>query len=116
MGVGSPGSFLPLRGHRAAGPKSRDHRAQWVGAGMSSNTRRLKERLKELCFSDMRAERMSPFLALGLLLAGICSVHCLPENVMVKDQRRRVDDHTLAIQQHRLRLQPLQAVGFEEPQ
>nr|XP_020754810.1 serpin A3-5 isoform X4 [Odocoileus virginianus texanus]XP_020754811.1 serpin A3-5 isoform X4 [Odocoileus virginianus texanus] len=44
----------------------------------------------------MRAERMSPFLALGLLLAGICSVHCLPENVMVKDQRRRVDDHSLA--------------------
>ncbi|XP_020754803.2 serpin A3-3 [Odocoileus virginianus] len=44
----------------------------------------------------MRAERMSPFLALGLLLAGICSVHCLPENVMVKDQHRRVDDHTLA--------------------
>ncbi|XP_043777895.1 serpin A3-2-like [Cervus elaphus] len=39
---------------------------------------------------------MSPFLALGLLLAGICSVHCLPENVMVKDQHRRVDDHTLA--------------------
>ena len=39
---------------------------------------------------------MSPFLALGLLLAGTCSVHCLPENVMVKDQRRRVDDHTLA--------------------
>ena len=44
----------------------------------------------------MRAERMSPFLALGLLLAGIFSVHCLQENVMVKDQRRRVDDHTLA--------------------
>ncbi|CAM9747949.1 unnamed protein product [Rangifer tarandus platyrhynchus] len=39
---------------------------------------------------------MSPFLALGLLLAGICSVHSLPENVMVKDQCRRVDDHTLA--------------------
>ncbi|XP_065762593.1 serpin A3-5-like [Muntiacus reevesi] len=39
---------------------------------------------------------MSPFLALGLLLTGICSLHCLPENVMVKDQRRRVDDHTLA--------------------
>ncbi|CAI9158078.1 unnamed protein product [Rangifer tarandus platyrhynchus] len=38
---------------------------------------------------------MSPFLALGLLLAGVCSVHCLPENVMVKDQCRRVDDHTL---------------------
>ncbi|KAB0369002.1 hypothetical protein FD755_019007 [Muntiacus reevesi] len=59
---------------------------------MSSNTRRLKE----LCFSDTRAERMSPFLALGLLVAGICSVHCHPENVMVKEQRRRVDDHTLA--------------------
>ena len=41
---------------------------------------------------------MAPLLALGLLLAGLCSVHCLPENVVVKDQDRRahVDDHTLA--------------------
>ncbi|XP_069415473.1 serpin A3-5-like isoform X3 [Ovis canadensis] len=49
--------------------------------------------------ADMRAETMSPLLALGLLLAGLCSrVHCLPENVVVKDQdrRARVDDHTLA--------------------
>ena len=44
----------------------------------------------------MRAERTSFLLALGLLLAGTCIVHCLPGNVMVKDQRRRVDDHTLA--------------------
>uniref|UniRef100_A0A8C6D5N2 Serpin domain-containing protein n=1 Tax=Moschus moschiferus TaxID=68415 RepID=A0A8C6D5N2_MOSMO len=44
-----------------------------------------------------RAERMSPLLALGLLVAGLCSsVHCLPENVVVKEQHRRVDDHTLA--------------------
>uniref|UniRef100_A0A4W2DJY6 Serpin domain-containing protein n=1 Tax=Bos indicus x Bos taurus TaxID=30522 RepID=A0A4W2DJY6_BOBOX len=45
---------------------------------------------------DMRAERTSFLLALGLLMAGIRSVHCLPENVVVKDQRRRVDSHTLA--------------------
>ena len=44
----------------------------------------------------MRAERTSFLLALGLLMAGIRSVHCLPENVVVKDQRRRVDSHTLA--------------------
>ncbi|KAB0337545.1 hypothetical protein FD754_025128, partial [Muntiacus muntjak] len=44
----------------------------------------------------MRAERTSFLLVLGLLLTGICSVHCLPENVMVKDQCRRVDGHTLA--------------------
>nr|XP_005910943.1 PREDICTED: serpin A3-3 [Bos mutus] len=44
----------------------------------------------------MRAERMSPLLALGLLVAGIRSVHCLPENVVVKDRHRRVDGHTLA--------------------
>ena len=39
---------------------------------------------------------MSPLLALGLLVAGIRSVHCLPENVVVKDRHRRVDGHTLA--------------------
>ena len=39
---------------------------------------------------------MSPFLALGLLVAGICSVHCLQENVVVKDLHRRVDVRTLA--------------------
>ncbi|XP_044789236.2 serpin A3-5 [Bubalus bubalis] len=44
----------------------------------------------------MRAERMSRLLALGLLVAGICSVHCLPENVVVKDLHRRVDVRTLA--------------------
>ena len=44
----------------------------------------------------MRAERLSPLLALGLLVAGIRSVHCLPENVVVKDRHRRVDGHTLA--------------------
>uniref|UniRef100_A0A8C6FK05 Serpin domain-containing protein n=1 Tax=Moschus moschiferus TaxID=68415 RepID=A0A8C6FK05_MOSMO len=46
----------------------------------------------------MRSERrMSPLLALGLLVAGLCSsVHCLPENVVVKEQHRRVEDHTLA--------------------
>uniref|UniRef100_A0A4W2G7W2 Serpin A3-1 n=1 Tax=Bos indicus x Bos taurus TaxID=30522 RepID=A0A4W2G7W2_BOBOX len=62
------------------------------GVGTSSDT----WRLKELCFSDMRAERTSFLLALGLLVAGIRSVHCLPENVVVKDQHRRVDGHTLA--------------------
>uniref|UniRef100_A0A4W2C717 Serpin family A member 5 n=1 Tax=Bos indicus x Bos taurus TaxID=30522 RepID=A0A4W2C717_BOBOX len=46
--------------------------------------------------ADMRAERTSFLLALGLLVAGIRSVHCLPENVVVKDQHRRVDGHTLA--------------------
>ncbi|XP_027377589.1 serpin A3-3 isoform X1 [Bos indicus x Bos taurus] len=46
--------------------------------------------------TDMRAERLSPLLALGLLVAGIRSVHCLPENVVVKDRHRRVDGHTLA--------------------
>ena len=44
----------------------------------------------------MRAERTSFLLALGLLMAGIRSVHCLPENVVVKDRHRRVDGHTLA--------------------
>ncbi|XP_055412082.1 serpin A3-1 [Bubalus kerabau] len=45
----------------------------------------------------MRAEKTSFLLALGLLVAGLCSsVYCLPENVVVKDQHRRVDDHTLA--------------------
>ncbi|MXQ97045.1 hypothetical protein E5288_WYG015036 [Bos mutus] len=39
---------------------------------------------------------MSPLLALGLLVAGIRSVHCLPENVVVKDRHRKVDGHTLA--------------------
>nr|XP_005896277.2 PREDICTED: serpin A3-1-like [Bos mutus] len=46
--------------------------------------------------ADMRAERTSFLLALGLLVAGIRSVHCFPENVVVKDQHRRVDGHTLA--------------------
>ncbi|KAB0352915.1 hypothetical protein FD754_017772 [Muntiacus muntjak] len=62
---------------------------------MSSNTRRLKE----LCFSDTRAERMSTLLALGLLVAGLCSsVHCLPENVTPEEQHKgaSVDDHSLA--------------------
>ncbi|XP_068847273.1 serpin A3-6-like [Capricornis sumatraensis] len=47
----------------------------------------------------MRAERVSPLLALGLLLAGLCSsVHCLPENVTPEGQHKRtsVDDHALA--------------------
>ena len=39
---------------------------------------------------------MSRLLALGLLVAGICSVHCLQENVVVKDLHRRVDVRTLA--------------------
>ncbi|XP_044789228.2 serpin A3-8 isoform X3 [Bubalus bubalis] len=48
---------------------------------------------------DMRAERMSPLLALGLLVAGLCSrVHCLPENVTLEEQHNgtSVDDHSLA--------------------
>ncbi|KAM7230540.1 hypothetical protein CapIbe_018030 [Capra ibex] len=47
----------------------------------------------------MRAERMGPLLALGLLLAGLCSsVHCLPENVTPEGQHKgtAVDDHVLA--------------------
>uniref|UniRef100_A0A8C6D7K3 Serpin family A member 3 n=1 Tax=Moschus moschiferus TaxID=68415 RepID=A0A8C6D7K3_MOSMO len=47
----------------------------------------------------MRAERMSPLLALGLLVAGLCSsVHCLPENVTPEEQHKGapVDDHSLA--------------------
>ncbi|XP_036699430.1 serpin A3-8-like [Balaenoptera musculus] len=51
----------------------------------------------------MRAEGMSPLLALGLLVAGLCSsVHCLPgggldpEDVTPEDQHKGVpvDDHT----------------------
>ncbi|KAB0369000.1 hypothetical protein FD755_019005 [Muntiacus reevesi] len=47
----------------------------------------------------MRAERMSPLLALGLLVAGLCSsVHCLPENVTPEEPHKgaSVDDHSLA--------------------
>ena len=47
----------------------------------------------------MRAERMSPLLALGLLVAGLCSrVHCLPENVTPEEQLKgtSVDGHSLA--------------------
>ncbi|KAB1277670.1 Serpin A3-8 [Camelus dromedarius] len=53
----------------------------------------------------MRAEGMSPLLALGLLVAGLCSrVHCLPEGVLdlekvtQEDQHREasVDNFTLA--------------------
>ncbi|KAI4573122.1 hypothetical protein MJG53_012960 [Ovis ammon polii x Ovis aries] len=47
----------------------------------------------------MRAERVSPLLALGLLVAGLCSsVHCLPENVTPEGQHKgtSVDDHALA--------------------
>ena len=42
---------------------------------------------------------MGPLLALGLLLAGLCSsVHCLPENVTPEGQHKgtSVDDHVLA--------------------
>ena len=42
---------------------------------------------------------MGPLLALGLLLAGLCSsVHCLPENVTPEGQHKgtAVDDHVLA--------------------
>uniref|UniRef100_A0A8C6D650 Serpin domain-containing protein n=1 Tax=Moschus moschiferus TaxID=68415 RepID=A0A8C6D650_MOSMO len=42
---------------------------------------------------------MSPHLALGLLVAGLCSsVHCLPENVTPEEQHKGapVDDHSLA--------------------
>ncbi|XP_068407627.1 LOW QUALITY PROTEIN: alpha-1-antichymotrypsin [Eschrichtius robustus] len=51
----------------------------------------------------MRTEGMSPLLALGLLVAGLCSsVHCLPgggldpEDVTAEDQHKgaSVDDHT----------------------
>ncbi|XP_020754812.2 serpin A3-7-like [Odocoileus virginianus] len=47
----------------------------------------------------MRAERMSTLLALGLLVAGLCSsVHSLPENVTPEKQHKgaSVDDHSLA--------------------
>ncbi|XP_065762314.1 serpin A3-6-like isoform X1 [Muntiacus reevesi] len=47
----------------------------------------------------MRAERMSTLLALGLLVAGLCSsVHCLPENVTLEEPYKgaSVDDHSLA--------------------
>ncbi|KAB0369189.1 hypothetical protein FD755_019194, partial [Muntiacus reevesi] len=49
--------------------------------------------------ADMRAERMSTLLALGLLVAGLCSsVHCLPENVTLEEPYKgaSVDDHSLA--------------------
>ena len=42
---------------------------------------------------------MGPLLALGLLVAGLCSsVHCLPENVTPEGQHKgtAVDDHVLA--------------------
>uniref|UniRef100_A0AC11BEH7 Uncharacterized protein n=1 Tax=Ovis aries TaxID=9940 RepID=A0AC11BEH7_SHEEP len=42
---------------------------------------------------------LSPLLALGLLVAGLCSsVHCLPENVTPEGQHKgtSVDDHALA--------------------
>uniref|UniRef100_A0A8B9XPT4 Serpin domain-containing protein n=1 Tax=Bos mutus grunniens TaxID=30521 RepID=A0A8B9XPT4_BOSMU len=44
-------------------------------------------------------QRMSPLLALGLLVAGLCSrVHCLPENVTPEEQLKgtSVDGHSLA--------------------
>ncbi|KAM9711735.1 serpin A3-1-like isoform 1-T2 [Dama dama] len=47
----------------------------------------------------MRAERMSTLLALGLLVAGLCSsVHCLTENVTLEEPHKgaSVDDHSLA--------------------
>ncbi|DAA17297.1 serpin A3-8 isoform X2 [Bos indicus] len=47
----------------------------------------------------MRAERMSPLLALGLLVSGLCSrVHCLPENVTPEERHKgtSVDGHSLA--------------------
>ena len=42
---------------------------------------------------------MSPLLALGILVAGLCSrVHCLPENVTPEEQHKvtSVDGHSLA--------------------
>ncbi|XP_010834569.1 PREDICTED: serpin A3-7-like [Bison bison bison] len=47
----------------------------------------------------MRTERMSPLLALGILVSGLCSrVHCLPENVTPEEQHKgtSVDGHSLA--------------------
>ncbi|XP_057587948.1 serpin A3-6-like [Hippopotamus amphibius kiboko] len=47
----------------------------------------------------MRAEGLSPLLALGILVAALCSsVHCLPEDGTQEDQCKAVpvDDHTLA--------------------
>ncbi|KAI4573117.1 hypothetical protein MJG53_012955 [Ovis ammon polii x Ovis aries] len=47
----------------------------------------------------MRAEKVSPLLALGLLVAGLrSSVHCLQENVTPEGQHKgtAVDDHALA--------------------
>uniref|UniRef100_A0A4W2DK06 Serpin domain-containing protein n=1 Tax=Bos indicus x Bos taurus TaxID=30522 RepID=A0A4W2DK06_BOBOX len=49
--------------------------------------------------ADMRTERTSFLLALGLLVSGFCSrVHCLPENVTPEEQHKgtSVDGHSLA--------------------
>uniref|UniRef100_A0A8B9XPC7 Serpin domain-containing protein n=1 Tax=Bos mutus grunniens TaxID=30521 RepID=A0A8B9XPC7_BOSMU len=49
--------------------------------------------------ADMRTERMSPLLALGLLVSGLCSrVHCLPENVTPEERHKgtSVDGYSLA--------------------
>ncbi|XP_017921950.1 PREDICTED: serpin A3-5 isoform X1 [Capra hircus] len=94
----SPVLSLPMF-HKPGGGLCRINRQQHPGnssiraGGTSGSTAHIP-----LSQADMRAETMAPLLALGLLLAGLCSVHCLPENVVVKDQDRRahVDDHTLA--------------------
>ncbi|XP_005701519.3 PREDICTED: serpin A3-7 isoform X1 [Capra hircus] len=65
----------------------------WAGGGSGSTAH------IPLSQADMRAERMGPLLALGLLVAGLCSrVHCLPENVTPEGQHKgtSVDDHALA--------------------
>ncbi|XP_045361675.2 serpin A3-8 isoform X2 [Camelus bactrianus] len=85
-----------------AGTKEQQHRenpAFQAGGGLGS-THRI-----QLSEPGMRAEGMSPLLALGLLVAGLCSrVHCLPEGVLdlekvtQEDQHREasVDNFTLA--------------------
>nr|XP_031534670.1 serpin A3-8-like [Vicugna pacos] len=85
-----------------AGTKEQQHRenpAFRAGGGLGS-THRI-----QLSEPGMRAEGMSPLLALGLLVAGLCSrVHCLPEGaldlekVTQEDQHREasVDNFTLA--------------------
>ncbi|XP_072820090.1 serpin A3-8-like [Vicugna pacos] len=85
-----------------AGTKEQQHRenpAFRAGGGLGS-THHI-----QLSEPGMRAEGMSPLLALGLLVAGLCSrVHCLPEGaldlekVTQEDQHREasVDNFTLA--------------------
>ena len=53
MCVGSPGRFLPVGGHRAAGLREQRPRGTAVGIGTSSDT----WRLKELCFQRTQGNK-----------------------------------------------------------